>query len=214
MRTWQLLAVGAMAALSFWSPVYAQDGTPTAERSVAPEVCAAEPRGFEDLSAILALDAEGIPQPPVTPITPPLGEMADTETAAAVAAAARQILACFNAGDIPRAAGLMTESGVQRVYWGLGQDEENRTLARERLPAPPERRADEFLIRLVAVTDASVLPDGRIAAFVVINEPLLPPRGPETLLFVFANQDGRWLLDDLVDFSVAPVVPAEATPAA
>jgi hypothetical protein len=41
-----------------------------------------------------------------------------------------------------------------------------------------------------------------------MNEPLLPPSGPETLLFLFANQDGRWVLDDLVDFSIVPMVPA------
>ena len=57
------------------------------------------------------------------------------------------------------------------------------------------------------------LPDGRVAAFVVLNEPLLPPAGPETLLFVFANQDGQWLVDDWIDFSIVPPnFGAEATP--
>jgi hypothetical protein len=35
------------------------------------------------------------------------------------------------------------------------------------------------------------------------------------LLFVFANQNGIWLLDALADFTIVPVVAgAEATPAA
>jgi hypothetical protein len=217
MRFWQLVAIVPLAALSLAGAVHAQDGAEDAagrSRDVDPALCVGEPRSFDDLSAILGLAAEGIPQPPLTAITPPLGEFADPDTVTAVSDAARQILACFNAGDIPRAAGLMTEAGVQRVYWGLGQDEENRALSRERLPAPPERRADEFLIRLIAVADVVELPEGRVAAFVVINEPLLAPGGPETLLFIFANQDGTWLLDDLIDFSVAPIAPAaEATPA-
>ncbi len=116
--------------------------------------------------------------PAMTQITPPLGEIADVETSISIKEAARQVLACFNAGDIPRAAGLMTENGVRRAYWGLTIDEENRELARTRIAATPEPRAEEALVRLITVTDVSVLPDGRIAAFVVLNEPLLPPAGP------------------------------------
>jgi hypothetical protein len=108
----------------------------------------------------------------------------------------------------------MTENGVRRAYWGLTIDAENRELARTRITAQPEPRAEDALVRLITVTDVSVLPDGRIAAFVVLNEPLLPPSGPETLLFVFANQDGQWLVDDWIDFSIVPPnFGIEATPA-
>jgi hypothetical protein len=173
----------------------------------------AEPRAHEDIAAILALDGEGVPAPAMTQITPPLGDIADPETSTSIKEAARHVLACFNAGDIPRAAGLMTENGVRRAYWGLTIDAENRELARTRITAPPEPRAEEALVRLTTVTDVSLLPDGRIAAFVVLNEPLLPPPGPETLLFVFANQDGRWLVDDWIDFSIVPPnYGMEATP--
>jgi hypothetical protein len=103
---------------------------------------------------------------------------------------------------------------VRRAYWGLTIDAENRELARTRIAAPPEPRTEEALARLITVTDVSVLPDGRITAFVVLNEPLLPPSGPETLLFVFANQDGEWLVDDWIDFSIVPPdFGIEATPA-
>jgi hypothetical protein len=47
-----------------------------------------------------------------------------------------------------------------------------------------------------------MLPDGRAAAFVVMSEPLPPPGGAETMLYVFANEDGAWLLDDLIDFTI------------
>ncbi len=79
-------------------------------------------------------------------------------------------------------------------------------------PALP-RRAAEALVSLIAVTDVVGLGDERVASFVVIDEPLLPPEGPETLLFVFANQDGRWLVDDWIDFSIVPPdFGKEATP--
>ena len=191
-----------------------QEGTTSVTRTVAPDECVAEPRDTEEIATILALEGEGVPPPALIQINPPLGELADVETIGAIISTTRQIISCFNAGDIPRAAGVMTEAGVRRVYWGLTIDEENRELARQRIPAPPERRADEFLIRLIAVTDVSVLPDERVAGFIIMNEPLLPPGGPETLLFVFSNQDGQWLLDDLIDFSIVPMVPEEeGTPA-
>jgi hypothetical protein len=218
MRRWRALAMAPLAALLVTSPVLAQDGTPEAEgtenpRLVAPSECVAEPRAPEDIADILKLDGEGVPAPALTQITPPLGEIADVETTISIKEAARQVLACFNAGDIPRAARLMTENGVRRAYWGLTIDAENRELARTRIAATPEPRTEDALARLITVTDVSALPDGRIAAFVVLNEPLLPPSGPETLLFVFANQDGRWLVDDWIDFSIVPPdFGKEATP--
>jgi hypothetical protein len=207
-----------MAALLVSGPVFAQDGTPESDvtenpRLVAPSECTGEPRAYEDVAAILDIEGAGVPAPAMTQITPPLGEIADIETSISIKEAARHVLACFNAGDIPRAAGLMTENGVKRAYWGLTIDQENRELARTRIAAAPEPRAEEALVRLITVTDVSTLPDGRIAAFVVLNEPLLPPAGPETLLFVFANQDGQWLVDDWIDFSIVPPnFGAEATP--
>ena len=65
------------------------------------------------------------------------------------------------------------------------------------------------------MTDVSVLRDDRVGAFVIIDEPLLASDGLETLLFIFANQNGNWLLDALADFTIVPMVAgAEATPAA
>jgi hypothetical protein len=218
MRGWRALSIAPLATLLVTGPVLAQDGTPEADgaenpRLVAPSECVAEPQAYEDIAAILNLDGDGVPAPAMTQITPPLGEIADVNTSIAIEEAARAVVACFNAGDIPRAAGLMTENGVRRAYWGLTIDAENRELARTRITAEPQPRAEEALVRLITVTDVSVLPDGRVAAFVVLNEPLLPPAGPETLLFVFANQDGRWLVDDWIDFSIVPPdFGEEATP--
>ncbi|HEX5992726.1 MAG TPA: hypothetical protein VFY70_09160 [Thermomicrobiales bacterium] len=217
MRGWRALTIAPLATLLATGPVLAQDGTPEADgaenpRLVAPSECVAEPQAYEDIAAILNLDGDGVPAPAMTQITPPLGEIADVKTSISIKEAARAVVACFNAGDIPRAAGLMTENGVRRAYWGLTIDADNRELARTRIAAP-QQRTEETLVRLITVTDISVLPDGRVTAFVVLNEPLLPPSGPETLLFVFANQDGRWLVDDWIDFSIVPPdFGEEATP--
>jgi hypothetical protein len=206
-----------MAAVLVTGAALAQQGTPEPDfnenpRLVDPKECVAEPRPYDDIATVLNLDGEGVPAPVVATITPPLGEVADAATALAIKEVAREVLACFNAGDIPRAAALMTDNGIKRAYWGLTIDQENRDLAKQRIPAPPEPRAADFLVRLITVTDASVLPDGRVAAFVVLNEPLLPPAGPETLLFIFKNQDNSWLVDDWIDFSIVPANFGTATP--
>lgn len=217
MQRWRGLFVAPVAALMLAAPVMAQDGTPTpsseSTRNVDASECTVEPRAYDEIATILDLNGAGIPQPPATVITPPLGTVVDAGTDAAIKDVARQVLACFNAGDIPRAAALMTDNGVKRSYWGLTIDEENRELARTRLAAPAEPRAEEVYIRLITITDASMLPDGRVTAFVILNEPLLPPNGPETLLFIFANQDGTWKVDDYIDFSIVPPnFGSEATP--
>ncbi|MBW3633550.1 MAG: hypothetical protein KY456_11050, partial [Chloroflexi bacterium] len=168
----------------------------------------------EEIATLLELEGEGVPAPSAIQISAPLGMIADVETTNEIRAVARRIIACFNAGDIPRAAALMTENGVRRVYWELSNTEENREFARTRLAGTPEPRADEALVRLLAVTDVLVLSDERVTAFVVIDEPLSQPEGPETLLFVFANEDGMWRVDDWIDFTMVPVeAVAAATPA-
>ena len=217
MRIWRGLAIVPVAAMLVAGPVMAQDEAneeDVNQRLVAPSECVTEPRTVEDLTAILALDGEGVQAPPLITITPPLGEIVDSQTELAISEAARTVLACFNAGDIGAAAGLMTENGVKRAYWGITVTEESRAGTIERLQGAPVPRPEDRAVRLIAITDASMLPDGRVAAFVVINEPILPPAGPETLLFVFANQDGQWLVDDWIDFSIVPAdFGAEATPA-
>jgi hypothetical protein len=193
MRMWRGLAIVPIAAMLFAGPVLAQDEAEddaVNQRLVAPEECVTEPRTVEDLTAILALDGEGIQAPPLITITPPLGEIVDAQTDLAISETTRTVLACFNAGDIAAAAGLMTENGVRRAYWGITINEESRAGTIERLQTGPIPRPEDRSVRLIAITDASMLPDGRVAAFVVINEPILPPPGPETLLFVFASQDG------------------------
>jgi hypothetical protein len=219
MGNWRALTIVPLAGLLLIGPVLAQDVSDydvVSNSSVVPPAdCLAEPRTSADITAILKLDGKGVPAPDPIRITPPLGEMADAETTREIRVAVRRLIACFNADDIRRAAGLMTKNGVQQAYWGLTVNEEHREQVRNRMAAAREPRAQEDLVSLFAVTDVSVLRDERVGAFVILDEPLLPPDGLETLLFVFANQDGIWLLDALADFTIVPVVGgAEATPAA
>ena len=211
----------ALAVVGLWglaSSALAQDATPAAggqeesARIVAASECQVEPRPAAEITQLLQLDGEGLGAPPGVAITAPIGQIVDTKTALAIKEATRAVIACFNTQNLAQITAMMTDDGVQRTLWGLSASAPAREATKTRLAGTPQPRQPEALIRLIAVTDVSRLPDGRMAAFAVINDPVRPPIGPETLLFVFAPQGNEWLLDNLVNFVIVPPV-SNATPA-
>lgn len=199
------LAVAPLATLLLTGAAAAQDpGTPETDdgsmpsRFVLPDECVSEPMAAADLAAKLGSEAEfqGVQ------ISVPLGEPADIDTSLLVNDTVREVIACLNGEDYLRLGSLTTDYGAQQLLAGLaaqaGDDIEGR-LAQE-----PVARGEEALIRLIAVTDQTVLADGRLAAFVVLNEPTNLIRGPETYLFVFTREGDALRLDGLFGFSVAP----------
>jgi hypothetical protein len=209
MRGVQALAVVLLAAHVLASPVLAQEATPAAgrvanPRIVEPKECQAKPRPVDQIAQVLQLDGAGLTAPATMTLTEPLGTPVDPPTKISIKEAVREVVACFNAQDLPRAAALMTDAGLQHVFWGLSSSPAAREAAKARLAATPKPRIDAAMVRLIAVTDVSRLPDGRVAAFAIVNDPLLPPPGPEAVLMVFTQQGDAWLLDDLVRFLIVP----------
>jgi hypothetical protein len=139
-----------------------------------------------------------------TPVPAPPWTAADDEAATAAEAAAREWLACINADDNLRIAALMTDAALARFFAGAMDAAEQLEEAQAMLAGTPTPRAEEDQARLVSVSDVAVLEDGRIVALAVINEPALRPRGQETLLLVFDPTGERYLIDDIVQFSIAP----------
>ena len=219
MRGVQALAVVLLGAHLLASPALAQEATPAAgtvenPRIVEPQECQVEPRSVDEITRILQLDGAGLTAPSTMTLTQPLGVTVDPATKSSIKEAVRQLVACFNAQDLPRAAALMTDTGLQHAFWGLSSSAAAREATKARLAAAPTPRQERALIRLIAVTDVSRLPDGRVAAFAIVNDPLLPPPGPEAVLMVFTQQGDAWLLDDLVRFLIVPPRgAATATPA-
>ena len=198
-----------------------QTASPAAEPGpVPPEECGVEPRPAEEVFALLGLAegaaGEATPSAARTPVPAPPWPAASAETAAAVTATIRQWLACINADDNFRIAALMTDGAIVRFFGGALAEDEAVEGARANLAGTPAPRAEEAHVRLEAVSDVSLLADGRVAALALINEPVLPPRGRETLLLTFVQAGDRWLIDDIVQFSVVPLeagTPAAGTPA-
>jgi hypothetical protein len=217
MRGGQALALLLLGMLFLANPALAQEATPAAggvakPRVVEPKQCHVQPRPVDEIAQLLQLDGAGLTAPAMMTFTQPLGTPVDPATKIAIHEAVGKLIACFNAQDLPRAAALMTDTGLQRAFWGLSSSAAAREATKARLAAKPTPRQEPALIRLIAVTDVSRLPDGRVAAFAIVNDPLLPPPGPEAVLMVFTQQGDAWLLDDLVRFLIIPPRGA-ATPA-
>lgn len=217
MRRMSILAAAPLAALLLAGPVIAgaqedATGDEPGSRVVSPAECTVEPAAADAIAAALT---DGAPAAGIQ-VQIPLGQPADPETGKQVATAVRGILACLNAGDFLRVGALTTPNGAKALLSGLaagGPEALNESLA-----AAPVAREEAAYVRLLAVTDPAIAADGRIVAFAVINEPVRPPRGPETLLFAFANDNGVLKLDSLLGFSLiqpegAATPAAEGTPA-
>lgn len=182
----------------------AQDETDATPSLLLPTECQVEPRDQAEIDEILAAGTATVPLPDGLPV--PLGTPADAETREEVDALVRELLSCLNAGDPQRGASLFSENGVRTFYGpAVGTD-----AAAEQAPGgTPTPRGEEQQLRLLTITDVSVLDDGRLAAFAVIDDPLV--RGPraQTLLLIFVDEGGQLLVDGVVGFSL--LVPA-ATP--
>jgi hypothetical protein len=192
----------------------ATPGAAEAAADVVPaDECQVEPRPAEEVFALLGL-AEGAdgatPAADRTPVPAPPWVAADPVAVEAATATIRDWLACINADDNFRIAALMTDSAIVRFFGGGLAPDEAIEGARGNLAGTPVPRREEEHVRLEAVTDVSQLDDGRVAALALINEPVLPPYGQETLLLIFVWAEDRLFIDDIVQFSVVPL--ADGTP--
>ena len=186
------LVVGSLAEVA------AQDGTPVAfPITPDPAECAVEPRrSVDDIAASLATPmAAPASVLGSTTATIPLGEPADAATVAAVTRTVLTALACFNAGDFLGVLSLVTDDNLRRLQaLGILSAEALAFFAAEPVPAPPEQR-----FTLLAVTDVSILPDGRVGAFGVQIDPTSPPEGTDVDYVVLKRVGDRWLIDETVD---------------
>jgi hypothetical protein len=215
-----LVAIGAGFVPGRVGAQAEQTASPAAEtpdagaQAVAAEECRVEPRSSEEMFALLGMaeGAQGTPSATAarTPVPAPPWQGAGAEMAETATATIRAWLSCINADDNLRIAALMTDGAIVRFFGGALEPDEAIEGARANLAGTPVPRTENEHVRLVAVSDVSLLADGRVAALALINEPVLPPHAQETLLVVFAEVGDRWLIDDVVQFSVVP--PEAGTP--
>jgi hypothetical protein len=179
----------------------AQEASPPA--SPAANGCTVAPRPADELIP-LWFGPDGTPAATPMPSSPaaseadlPQGEPADADTIAAITAVAQQVIACANAGEYGRWFALFTDHAAAQLGPEPGQTEAD---ARAFLTTPQPVPAGEREA-FVDLSDIRVLPDGRVGA-------LLDVEGEPPTFVYFVQQDGQWLVDDLI------FLPGEATPAA
>lgn len=177
----------------------AQDATPVANlgEAVDPAECRIAPRTAEELFALWSdVDEEdtGLTAAPV-----PLGQPADAEIVAAITATVREWYACANARDFGRVVAFMSDRLVDSLF--SAEDGLTLEFVRSHVGPPTEPKPREEWQRLVAVTDVSVMEDGRVAAFLIEDSPARPPDGPTTELLIFVEERGRWVVDEILEFS-------------
>ena len=210
-----LALLGAFATGHLHRDAAAQDATPAAGvESITlpaepdPELCMTEPRPSEEFEALLGTPAPTDPEPVVLTV----GEPGDQATIDAVTATMIELAACTNAHGFGGHSGLYTDAGF--VEDNLGVDQE--TIDFFASPENAAMFAGEDRFGIFAVSAVQVLADGRVAAIVQFQAD-----GSGGIdLMIFAEEDGRYLIDHWVDepFDIQPDFAAfeesdDATPA-
>lgn len=208
------LVAAPAVALALLVPLVsdAQDATPAAE-AIA---CTVEPRPVPEIVAMF-FDPGGAPIATPFPAEPvaaegelPLGEPADAETVAAIDATLREWMACFGGGHLARGFALMTDDIAREFGPDLANPAEDSAaevtalLEAQIAGTPVAGDGGNGMPELVGPRDARILPDGRAAGIWEDRE--------FTAFVVFAQQDGRWLIDAIIE--IEGDATAAATPGA
>lgn len=200
MHRWMAVVL-AVVALTLTAPGFARAQESPEGEIIAAEECTVEPVDIEaTLNALVATPelGESAPPDPEATVTPPTGEPADEETVAAIEETVRQFFACTNAGDQARVLALLSPAlfiSVSRIAAEDISDEESipdLAEAAEGQLGEATPVAEDELIGLVEIRDVIVLDDGRVAATVVGDG---SEEEPSPALFIFVEQDGRYLID-------------------
>ncbi len=177
-----------------------QGDAAAARDAPGPEECRVTPRSVDALRALAATPAAVAPPGATAPVE--TGEPADAATVAGVTAAARELVACSNAGDPLRRLALFSDANVRAAFPDGPTEAFERMAAQTPQPAPAGEQ-----VALLDVADVKRLPGGRVSALVRIDNPLQHTHGPvaspraaaqqEAATLVFVQSGDRWLIDDV-----------------
>jgi hypothetical protein len=160
-----------------------------------PEECTVTPRTLEEFRTLAQTPVPA--EPPDASETG--GEPADEATRAAITATARELMACWNAGDILRRLALYSD-GHLRVAYPDGPTRALEMIAESPLPLSEAER-----FALVSVEDVRHMADGRVSALVTIDNPASHSHDPQTRAtasqqevarLIFIEEAGRWRVDE------------------
>ena len=172
-----------------------QQSTLLARDAPGPEECTVAPRTLEEFET---LAQRPVPQEPPN-ASETGGEPVDEATRAAVAATARELVACSNAGDILRRLALYSDDRLRFAY------PDGPTRALEMMAESPVPLSLAERVALVSVDDVRRLDDGRVGARVTVDNPASHSHDPqaaaaasqqEVARLIFVQEAGRWRVDE------------------
>lgn len=198
-RVWLAIASALIVVLTSDSTARAWM-TPTPDVPPA-TVCAVEAPSLERLNEIiLAPAASASPVATRTPGVVPEGKPAGAETIAAVTSVVRELVACYNAGELLRSYGLYTDAHLRRLFARQG----GFTRAQYGGLATPQPAADPAeWTAIIEIADVRMLADGSVGATVTMRYASIPM--PKAFFFTFVWTGDRWLIDGIlgeISFSV------------
>lgn len=194
------IAVTLVGGMAVAPAVAAREATPVPDVPPA-SLCTVAAPSFEALNAAILRPPTGAsPVPSRTPGTVPEGTPADPRTVAAVTAVVRELVGCYNSGELLRAYGLYTDDYLYRLF--------NRQGGFDRAAydsyATPQPEADPGRhTAILAIEDVRALGDGKAGATVTLRYASIPM--PKTFFFTFVRVEERWLIDGIlgeISFSV------------
>jgi len=183
------LALGATAAAQ---------ATPTPDVPPA-TLCTVPVPSLSDLNGVI-LAVAASPAPTPTPGVTPKGVPADAETVDAITAVVRELVGCYNAGELLRSYALYTDAYLRRLFSRQGGFPQT-TYDSFATPQPADDPVTNTAI--LDITDVRLLPDGSVGATVTLRYASIPM--PKTFYFTFVRVEGRWLIDGIlgeISFSV------------
>lgn len=169
-----------------------EPGTPTSRPGTSVAHCLIEPRTLDELVVLVerreATPADALPIDLVENI--PSGTHADIATVDAVTIAIEGLAACAREGDTLRLLALYTDGYLHAIGAAEPALFENLVAT----PVSDERLGSDLYI--ASIQEVTMLGDGRVSAMVTLGgvEDSHPAPG-RTVLMIFANAGGRWLLD-------------------
>lgn len=166
--------------------------TPAANLTFPHGQCAAAPRSLDDVMTLVE-GVEAAPDDgyPVTFIEElPKGLPADTGTVNAITDVIVEATACARDNDLLRLLALYTDAYVVAIAAS------QPTLIENLRATPVSEQSPNPDLQVVEIKDVQRLEGGRVSAIVTLGgvEDAHPAPG-RTILIIFANENGRWLVD-------------------
>jgi hypothetical protein len=192
------MIVGSVLFSAGFGLTLAQSSTDSVDYSPNPDQCNQAPRTIEEVEALLASATPGSGADTSAPegFELPAGEEASSDVRGGIVETIVQFFACANGGDLLASYGSVTDSMFAALVASgvLGDDPAS-------ISASPVAVPEEAQAQLLDTREFTQYDDGRVGVLVYFREPSGESGVEEPVrieLWIFAQEDGRWLVDEMV----------------